>query len=123
MDMAHASRALAQPWLVLPTLVDPAFQVSDQIVNLHGRTSVSTRRMDQDKALGAECTIMQLLGGTAYRNPSLTYSYMHTWQPLPNIVRTGGAVSAASSCGGGTCRSLGIVVQATKPPDSGGGGY
>ena len=23
-----------------------------------------------DKALGAECTIMQLLGGTAYSNPS-----------------------------------------------------
>jgi hypothetical protein len=48
---------------------------------------VSMRRMGPNKALGAKCTIMQLLGGTAYKNPSLKRPYMDTWQPLPNPVQ------------------------------------
>jgi hypothetical protein len=73
MDMAHAGRALAQPWLVLSTQSIQSSESpesrSDREPTMIGR--VSTRRMDQDKVLGAECTIMQLLDGTAALQESI----------------------------------------------------
>jgi hypothetical protein len=107
-------RTLAEysPWLVLSTL---SIQPSGSRLG-HEPTwldKISTGRMGRNKALGAECTIMQLLGGT-YRNPCPTCSYI-LGSPLPNTARTGELSAPRAEL----AVPRGQVVQVTKPPDNG----